>query len=107
LPRLKRHWIQFGKPVLAGLLAGLIFVLGLLAASPELHRALHKDADRSGHQCAITLFAQSQVDSANCDVSPVDVVVFCDAAPVVIFSVFSSGIENLPAGRAPPAVISA
>jgi hypothetical protein len=101
-----RHWIQFGKPVLAGLLACLVLILGLLVASPELHRALHKDTDCGGHQCAVTLFAQGQIDSVNCDVSPVEALVFVDTTPVISVSAFNSNFENFPTGRAPPVSIS-
>ena len=31
-------------------------MLGLLAASPQLHAALHSDADQQEHTCAVTLF---------------------------------------------------
>ena len=34
-----------------------VWMLGLLAASPVLHAALHADADQSEHDCAITLFS--------------------------------------------------
>lgn len=44
------------------LLVGVVFVLGALAVSPELHERLHPDAGEHGHQCAVTLFAHGQVD---------------------------------------------
>ena len=34
-----------------------VWALGLLAVSPELHAALHTDADHADHACAITLFS--------------------------------------------------
>jgi hypothetical protein len=34
----------------------LVLALAVLSASPQLHRWLHPDADKPGHQCAITLF---------------------------------------------------
>ena len=33
-----------------------IWVLGVLAISPQLHAALHSDADHQDHTCAVTLF---------------------------------------------------
>jgi hypothetical protein len=36
----------------------MVWVLGLLAASPELHALVHADADDPGHSCAVTLFSQ-------------------------------------------------
>lgn len=43
---------------LAAFCAVLVWALGLLAASPELHAALHHDADQADHVCAVTLFHQ-------------------------------------------------
>ena len=44
-----------------GIAPGAIIVLcepnGLLAASPQLHAALHSDADHQDHTCAVTLFS--------------------------------------------------
>lgn len=42
---------------LAACCAVLVWALGLLAASPELHAALHHDADQADHVCAVTLFS--------------------------------------------------
>lgn len=49
---------------LAAWLAVTVWALGVLAVSPDLHGALHHDADHGhgddglAHQCAVTLFAQ-------------------------------------------------
>lgn len=40
---------------LALLLAVMVVVA--MAASPRLHEGVHHDADRAGHECAVTLFA--------------------------------------------------
>jgi hypothetical protein len=42
---------------LAALLAVTVWALGVLAVSPELHAALHKDDAGHAHECAVTLFA--------------------------------------------------
>lgn len=34
-----------------------VWMLGALAVSPQLHAALHHDADQSDHTCAVTLFS--------------------------------------------------
>ena len=34
-----------------------VWVLGLLAISPQLHAALHHEADHADHDCAVTLFS--------------------------------------------------
>jgi hypothetical protein len=35
----------------------LVWVLGLLAANPQLHLSLHDDAGHADHICAVTLFS--------------------------------------------------
>jgi hypothetical protein len=42
----------------AAVCAVMVWSLGLLAASPELHARVHRDADHAGHTCAVTLFSQ-------------------------------------------------
>jgi hypothetical protein len=80
----------------------LVLLLNLLAASPTLHEKFHADAGHEEHQCAVTLFAHGQVDSACVDM-PVSATLNVDIAfPQVEFSIFCPAIENLPAGRAPP-----
>jgi hypothetical protein len=36
-----------------------------LAASPELHARVHKDANRAGHNCAVTLIASGNFDHSS------------------------------------------
>lgn len=50
LPVRMLRWVATGC-------AGLIWLLGLLAISPQLHAALHDDAGAADHSCAITLFS--------------------------------------------------
>ena len=33
-----------------------------MAVCPDLHRAIHEEADEHGHECAVTLFASGGVD---------------------------------------------
>ena len=101
----RRH-IHHGKAALAALLVGMILFLDAMAACPALHELIHKDADKANHDCAVTMFAHGKVESASVDV-PVHVATIpIEATPQNVFSVFSTAIENLPQGRAPPAVIS-
>lgn len=54
------------KPALRWLAAGcalLVWMLGLLAASPQLHGTVHDDASHAGHSCAITLFSHGVDES--------------------------------------------
>jgi len=73
-----------------------------MAAIPALHELIHHDADKADHECAVTLFAHGKVDSTTVDVPVVVVSVPVEAAPQIELSVFSTTIENLPPGRAPP-----
>jgi len=94
------------RPVLGGLLIAVVLLLNLLAAAPALHELLHADAGHEDHHCAVTLFAHGQVDSATVEVAAVKPVVLVEATLPILFSVFASAIENLPAGRAPPVFVS-
>ena len=73
-----------------------------MAACPSLHELIHKDADKAGHECAVTMFAHGQVDSATVDVVVAAPKTFVAFHLSVEISDFSPAIENLPAGRAPP-----
>jgi hypothetical protein len=102
----KRHFKKFGKPALAALLVGLVLLLNAMAACPALHELIHKDADEADHHCAVTMFAHGQIDSVTCEVPIVAPTVWVETVPLSGFSVFSSAIQNLPHGRAPPSVAS-
>ena len=83
-------------------LALLVLMLDALAASPSLHELLHADAGRADHQCAVTLFAHGQVDSACAEVAAAAPLTFLADTPAAVISFHSSIIGQLPAGRAPP-----
>jgi hypothetical protein len=51
------------RPVRALVCLALFLALQLFAASSPLHQAIHSDANSPGHQCAITMIAQGQVDA--------------------------------------------
>jgi len=97
-----RHFRQPGRAVIASLLTGLVLLLNAMASSPSLHEWFHADAGESGHQCAVTLIAHGQVDSASVDVPVVVPLTLVETISSVAVSVFSPAIDNLPAGRAPP-----
>jgi hypothetical protein len=42
--------------ILAGLCALSVWLLGILAVSPEWHGHVHADATAAHHECAVTLF---------------------------------------------------
>jgi len=95
-----------GKPAFSGLLVALVLLLNALAASPVLHELVHKDAEKASHACVVTLFAHGQIDTVSGDVPAVVPTASIETATSIIFSVPSTAIENLPPGRAPPAVLS-
>jgi hypothetical protein len=95
-----------GKAFVASLLIALVLLLDAMAVCPALHELIHHDAGKPDHECAVTMFAHGQVDSVSVDVPIVTPQVFVFAVPQVEISVFSPAIENLPAGRAPPASVS-
>lgn len=84
----------------------MVLLLNAMAVCPALHELIHRDADKPGHECAVTMFAHGKVESASVDVPVTVVAVSIETAPQIEFSIFSATIENLPQGRAPPAVIS-
>ena len=81
----------------------LVLALCALAASPELHRWLHPDADHADHECAITLFHHGVTQAA--------VGVALVVAPLLLFErliLVPAGLDlvapryRLSPGRAPP-----
>jgi len=96
------HFKRQGKAALATLLVALVLLLDAMAACPELHELIHKDAGKADHDCAVTMFAHGHVEAANVDVFAVKSVISIEPVPQVSFSIFAPAIENLPAGRAPP-----
>jgi hypothetical protein len=99
----KRQFGSLGRAGIALSLAFLILLLNAMAAFPALHELFHHDADSTEHHCAVTLFAHGQVDSFTVDVSVATPPASIGSVPPVIFPVFAPSIENLPAGRGPPA----
>jgi uncharacterized protein YbaR (Trm112 family) len=93
------------KTVLAMLLLLQMPFLLALVACPSLHHALHHDSDHSEHHCAVTLFAQGQMDSP-----AVEVAANIPAAPfgflqLTSVSVIDALAKTLPPGRGPPVSI--
>ena len=106
MQNVRRHFNQFGRAAIAGLLIALILFLNALAACPALHQLIHHNANRAGHECAVTMFAHGKVEAATVDVSVPAAAILVASAPQNGFFVFSAAIKDLPQGRAPPAVLS-
>jgi hypothetical protein len=85
---------------------GLFLLLQSMVVLPGLHARFHSDASNPGHECAVTLFAHGQVDSA--DAAPP----LLKPEPAIFHSVswtetilVSTDIHILP-GRGPPALLA-
>lgn len=81
----------------------LVWVLGLIATSPQLHTALHSDADHQDHACAVTLFSHG-VEAATppAVLTAVALVLLEDSAvPAEVGAAAAPRYRLLP-GRAPP-----
>ena len=82
----------------------MVWALGLLAASPQLHAAMHKDAVQDEHVCAVTLFSQgveSTTPPTVFTVAPL-VLLVDSTVPVDICPAAAARYRLLP-GRGPPA----
>jgi len=86
------------------LLIGMILLLDAMAACPALHEMIHKDADCPEHQCAVTTLAHGKIESAVCEIIIPPPTVLVEITRHFTISVFRPAIENLPPGRAPPAL---
>jgi hypothetical protein len=53
------------KPVLAGLLALLLLVVGIISVNHSLHQSLHNDKSANTHFCLFCSFAKGQVNVAD------------------------------------------
>jgi len=100
------HSLRFGRPALAGLLIGVIFLLDAMAACPVLHEMIHHDAGKEDHDCAVTMLVSGKIDSVTCDIIVPPPPILIETTRHFTISVFSPAIENLPPGRAPPALRS-
>ena len=83
----------------------MVLLLDAMAACPALHELIHADANKAGHECAITMFAHGKVEAATVDISSAPVIVPVEPAPLIEFSILGTAIEYLPQGRAPPATL--
>jgi hypothetical protein len=102
--RLSNAWN--GRRLIAVLLFGLFLSVQVVAQIESLHKALHTDAGKPNHQCAVTMLQHGQVDTADCAVA----VVTLEPLPIVCATVESFFIPSvdysLTPGRGPPALLS-
>jgi hypothetical protein len=98
-----RNWRT--RQLSAGLCLLLFVVLQTFASSGSLHKLVHHDADSPGHQCAITLLAQGQIDSPVVPTGPVPLTAEFIFSPLPSDSpVVSTFDYRLSPSRAPPLV---
>ena len=91
-----------GRALVAWLMVVYVLLLGAMVASPGLHSHFHPDADKAGHECAVTLFSHGQVDAA---VTVVTVALLALSSLFLRFnstSVCPAWVAALPPGRGPP-----
>lgn len=105
--RKARSFLSAATPVLAGLLAGLVLLFGLLAASDQLHRTFHHNGNDAANPCLVCLLIKGQVKSSD----PVPVVAACvtvlfQAAPQAQTAVSPDFTYLASPSRAPPAPAS-
>jgi hypothetical protein len=87
---------------MAAALLVLFLGLGALAAVPELHLAIHSDANHPDHQCAIKTLAQGNIELPPCETPILTPTFPCPVVPKVELAVSDTTFELLPPGRAPP-----
>jgi hypothetical protein len=90
--------------------AGLSLALWLVMAVAEiwtpLHAWMHGGAIPENDDCAIVALAHGNVDSVAAPVLAPTPTVWIEVTSQFVFSVHSTIIEQLPAGRAPPVLPS-
>jgi hypothetical protein len=81
---------RIGLSVLAGLMVLFVLLASLAAASPPLHRWLHKHSDTDGdhHPCVVCAFAQGRVNTS-------------ETLPIVVFLPLTRIFEIYRADTAP------
>ena len=67
-----------------------------------LHEWLHGGSIPDNDECAIVALTHGKIETTLCDVPVVVQTAWFEVAPRIEISVFSTAIEYLPQGRAPP-----
>lgn len=97
-----RAWLS---RFMAGLMLWLFLAVLASASMPELHHALHEDADAATHECVVTQVSQSQVELLPVTLAvPVPCVAEPDA-PVAPDILHVSVPPRLLSGRGPPSLV--
>jgi hypothetical protein len=92
---------------LAGVLAGALLLLGLLAVNNGFHKALHHSGKAAPDKCVLCLLAKGQVDSLqSVAVVPAPVQPSFDLPPPMESIVLADFMYLASLSRAPPAFVS-
>ena len=87
----------------------LLLWIGLFAAaaSPDLHRLLHKDSQNAAHQCLISQLQRQLIfEGFESPAVPAPVLVACPFPPVLSVQICLAPDHLLSPGRAPPSLLS-
>lgn len=80
-----------------------VWLLGLLAVSPQMHAAMHPAAGHPNHVCAVTLFSHGAEDSLGAVQTTVTPVLFVAGEPAAsLFAPAARAHVRLPPGCGPP-----
>jgi len=63
MPQVSNRNAGWCRPVLAGLMAGLLLLLGLLASNERIHARLHADSPVTHGSCSVCAIAKGQLDA--------------------------------------------
>ena len=88
---------------IAALCALAVWLLGVLAMSPELHGHVHDDAAEPHHECAVTLFqhgAESPLTFSGLSLAPAETAI-ATLAPIDLIARAAADVRLQP-GRGPP-----
>jgi hypothetical protein len=107
MPHLKQLKAGWRRPAMAGLMAFLLLLLGVLAAEEQIHSQLHADEPASHATCPICALAAGQVD-ASASFQPVVVPVLSPAwtIPTLEFAPLHAADFSVAWSRGPPVFIS-
>lgn len=107
MQQLKQQTSGWRRPALAGLLALLLLLLGVLAASEQVHARLHAEEPGAHATCSICALAGGQVD-APASFQSVAVLILSPAwtVPALTSAPLYAAEFSVASSRGPPVIIS-
>jgi hypothetical protein len=103
------HWMnRRAREKFFAATAVLSLAIWLFMAAAEmwtpLHAWLHGGAIPDDDDCAIVALAHGKIEAVTCSIPIVVPITWIEVTPQIEFSIFAPAVENLPNGRAPPAL---